>query len=454
MEDNFNFETLRNKLYSETIAWIKPEEEINEEFRRKFNKLIELCTLSMMSGEDNFFAYFMMNIKKHIKLDLPAAAGTIPSITGFEMFFNPTIFLSCSILQMKSALKHEIYHIINQHYKREKSLIKKYSKLAINLAMDVSINQYIKNLPAWSNTLENVGLAYNIELKIGKTLEEYVDEIQNAINLHKNEKAKATIEDTIDEYTQRNQQLHDIWHEAWKNITEEEVDVLTKKTALLSVKGNIPKQIDKYIKDISRNPEIRWQDYLKKTVGTLPEGHRKTITRRNRRQPDRMDLQGTLSRKIMEVIIAIDISGSISDKEFYQSMTEVFSIIKNHNYEVTIIECDSKIRRIYKVKNIKQVKKKINTRGATAFSPVFEYINIQAHRNCILVYFTDGLGERELTVIPSNYRTIWVLTGKAGQLSLKHPYGKILKLSNVEYEEPDILYAKNELKEIRMEWAR
>ncbi|MDF2880428.1 MAG: peptidase [Clostridiaceae bacterium] len=454
MEENFNFETLRVELYSEVISWIKPEEEINEQFKRKFLKLIELCTLSMMSGEDNFFAYFMMNISKHIKLDLPSAAGTIPNITGFEMFFNPKIFLSCSILQMESIIKHEIYHIINQHYKRERALRKKYSKLAINLAMDVSINQYIKNLPPWSNTLESVGMSYNVELKMGKTLEEYVDDIERAIYSHKDEKAKAVIDDILDDNLQRNEELHNIWDKAWNNMNMEDIDGLTKRTALQSVKGNIPEQIEKYIKDMNRNSQIRWQDYLKKISGTLPEGHRKTITRRNRRQPDRLDLHGTLSKKITEIIIALDISGSISDNEFYQSIGEVFSIIKNQNREVTIIECDSAIRRIYKVKNTMQVKKKINTRGATAYSPVFEYMNMHGHRNSILVYFTDGLGEKELTVAPLNYHIIWVLTGKGKELSLNHPYGKILRLSNVEYEEPDIFYAKNELKEIRMEWAR
>jgi len=72
----------------------------------------------------------------------------------------------------------------------------------------------------------------------------------------------------------------------------------------------------------------------------------------------------------------------------------------------------------------------------------------------ILLYFTDGLGEKELKIKPKNYRIIWVLTGKGKELSIKHSYGRVLRLSNVEYEEPDIFYAKNELKEIRAEWAR
>lgn len=454
MEENFNFEALRRELYSEAISWVKPEEEINEQFKRKFLKLIELCTLSMMSGEDNFFAYFMMNISKHIKLNLPAAAGTIPNIEGFEMFFNPKIFLSSSVLQMDAIIKHEIYHIINQHYKREKALRKKYSKLAVNLAMDVSINQYIKNLPPWSNTLENVSMAYNVDLKIGRTMEEYADDIERAINMLKDKKAKTESNNITNHNPQINEELHDIWDKAWSNMTMEEIDALTKKTALQSVKGSIPQQIDKYIKEVEKESQIRWQDYLKKIAGTLPEGRRKTITRRNRRQPERLDLPGTLSRKITEIIIAIYISGSISDNEFYQSIREVFSIIKNQNHDITIIECDSEIRRIYTVKNVKQVKKKINTRGATAFSPVIEYMNMHGNRNSILVYFTDGLGEKELKIKPKNYRIIWVLTGKGKELSIKHSYGSILRLSNVEYEEPDIFYAKNELKEIRAEWAR
>ncbi len=49
-------------------------------------------------------------------------------------------------------------------------------------------------------------------------------------------------------------------------------------------------------------------------------------------------------------------------------------------------------------------------------------------RNNILIYFTDGVGEKELTVKPVNSNTIWVLSGKE-ELSLEKPFGIIKRIN-------------------------
>ena len=115
----------------------------------------------------------------------------------------------------------------------------------------------------------------------------------------------------------------------------------------------------------SSKGELPWNLYLKKLMGTVEANKKKTTTRRNRRQPNRLDLRGELRGHKAEIAVAIDISGSISDEEFKQAIKEVLSIVKNHNQEITIIECDKEIRRAYKVKSIKDVKDRITTGGGT-----------------------------------------------------------------------------------------
>ena len=96
-----------------------------------------------------------------------------------------------------------------------------------------------------------------------------------------------------------------------------------------------------------------------KSVASLKLRQKKTITRRNRRQPNRLDLRGELRNHKAEIIVAIDISGSISDEEFKQAVKEVLSIVKNYNHEITIVECDKEIKNAYKVKNIYDIKNKM-----------------------------------------------------------------------------------------------
>ena len=168
-------------------------------------------------------------------------------------------------------------------------------------------------------------------------------------------------------------------------------------------------------------------------MGTIESNRKKTVTRLNRRQPHRLELRGELRNHKANVAVAIDISGSISDEEFCGAIKEIFSIVKNYNEEITIIECDNKIRRSYKVKKIKDVQERIAKGGGTKFSPVFKYAN-QKNIN-LLIYFTDGKGEERLEVKPIGYKILWVITGRGKELSLKEPYGAVKVLKEVKIKE-------------------
>ena len=121
------------------------------------------------------------------------------------------------------------------------------------------------------------------------------------------------------------------------------------------------------------------------------------------------------------IFVALDISGSISDAEFKQAMQEVFQIVKSYDHQITVIECDNQIRRTYTVNHLKDLKERLNIRGGTEFAHVIEYAN---HHNIdLLVYFTDGKGEKKLAVTPQGYKILWVISGKGEDLSLEKPYG-------------------------------
>lgn len=441
------FEALRKKLLKTVLQSdeLKSKniltEAVKSGFNRKFFELIELCNFSLMSDEDNFFALFLVQIKTEISFKLSTALGTKISGTNFVMYFNPRIFLECSLKEMQALIKHEIYHIMSRHYLRAKALKNKCSELAISLAMDVAINQYIMNLPSWSVDLESVRGTYNVDLKEEQTMEEYAALIQAAIeSLTKKGKSNNI----------RTRPMHEFWDENSDNL---QMDEVIKNISGNAARGKIPESINLLIKSFDKTSQISWKDYLKRAIGILPAGHKKTVTRKDRRQPDRLDLRGKLSSRIPKLLVAIDISGSITDKEIQNIMTEVFSIIKNYSYEITVIECDNKIRRIYKVRSIKDVKEKINTKGGTLFNPVFQYIYENRLKEYVLIYFTDGLGEKALMQAPYNYKTIWVLTGNEAELSLREPNGVVIKLNsnNVKKEAVDI---RNEMQDIPREWAK
>ena len=415
----------------------KFEVKIEEDFKRDFFSLVNKVNLSLMEDNENFYGYFLFQMEREIRFDISSATSVNFKGAKYVMYFNPIIFLELNMKQMETTIKHEILHVISQHLIRSKELKGKYSTLALNISMDVVVNQYLDYLPPYSITLEYINNKYDMKLEPYKTFEYYLEKVQTELDLQEENDEGEEVdsnENVIVDFDP--ERTHDMWEES-DEVDEKTLNEFTEKFADSAQKGKNPNYIDAMIKSLkNRNGELPWNLFLKKLMGTIEANKKKTVTRRNRRQPSRLDLRGELRGHKAEIAVAIDISGSISDEEFKQAIKEVLAIVKSHNQEITIIECDKEIRRAYKVKSPRDVQERIATGGGTKFSPVFEYANNKKIN--LLIYFTDGKGEEKLEVIPRGYKTLWVISGRGDKLSLREPFGVVKKLKKVDIKQDTI----------------
>lgn len=415
----------------------KFEVKIEEDFKRDFLSLVNKVNLSLMEDNENFYGYFLFQMEREIRFDISSATSVNFKGAKYVMYFNPIIFLELNMKQMETTIKHEILHVISQHLIRAKELKGKYSTLALNISMDVVVNQYLDYLPPYSITLEYINNKYDMKLEPYKTFEYYLEKVQTELDLQEENDEGEEVdsnENVIVDFDP--ERTHDMWEES-DEVDEKTLNEFTEKFADSAQKGKNPNYIDAMIKSLkNRNGELPWNLFLKKLMGTIEANKKKTVTRRNRRQPSRLDLRGELRGHKAEIAVAIDISGSISDEEFKQAIKEVLAIVKSHNQEITIIECDKEIRRAYKVKSPRDVQERIATGGGTKFSPVFEYANNKKIN--LLIYFTDGKGEEKLEVIPRGYKTLWVISGRGDKLSLREPFGVVKKLKKVDIKQDTI----------------
>lgn len=452
------FERRVNKLYQQVNKLIDSAEmykakrngekfqpEITKEFKEDFFKLVDKVILSLMEDKDNFYGYFLFQMGREIRFDITSASGVNFKGAKYVIYFNPILFLQLNMKQMETTIKHEIHHVLSLHLSRVKELKNKYSTLTVNLAMDIVVNQYLDNLPPYSTTLKDVNLKYNLNMEAYNTLEYYAEKIQSELDLMEEndegeEDDSQMTNSMVESYNP--EKMHDMWQES-DEFDEKTLREFAEKVINASQKGTIPSQVESLIANLKNSQgEIPWNIMLKKLMGTVESNKKKTITRRNRRQPNRLDLRGEIRNHKSEIAVAIDISGSISNEEFKQVIKEVLSIVKNYNHEITIIECDKEVKRVYKAKSVRDIKKRLTSGGSTKFTPVFEYAN---NTKCnLLIYFTDGKGERKLEVVPRGYRTLWVISGRGDELSLDESYGPVKKLSNVEVKDTEL-----ELKDVK-----
>ncbi|MBN1049822.1 VWA-like domain-containing protein [Clostridium botulinum] len=443
MDFNDKKEDLLKKAYN-----IKSIDEFDNMYIKSFFELVEQVILDLLESEDSFFGQFMLSVKRQIRIDLKSPIATIPKRSGFNMYFNPILFLQCEKKEMSALFKHEIYHIMYSHFSRERKMKERLSKEAINTALDISINQYIKNLPSWSKKINSINMEYNLNLKEDRSVEEYAAEIYKSI---KSRIKEPTIdkEESLDEINLEN--AHDIWEEI--DVSQEDIESLTKKTAISIYDENIPSDIEEIILSYSEKAEISWQRILKNILPSIKSGYKKTTTRRNRRQPNRLDLRGRLPKNESELIVAIDISASMSDDTLHKILIEILEISKTINNTITIIECDDAIKRVYKLRSEKDIKKRCENNGSTTFTPVFKYILENNLRNSVLIYFTDGVGEKELEIKPLNKRIIWVLIGSE-EFSLKNTYGIVKRIGNDKEEKLEGNVGLRMVNAVIHDWAR
>ena len=388
---------------------------------------------SLLLEEDQFFGYFYLQMAHRIRFDMTSAFGINLKQGGYVLYVNPFILLRQPPDVMKEGIKREILHIISAHLMRVKTLSQSFNKTAVHMAMDMVVNDYLEHVDRDAVTVANVNERFGLMLKRFRTIEYYAKAIDKAMKEKPELFVPIDNSDTAVAMEFDPQTSHDIWDES-DSIDTDTMDQITERYINEASKGDMEGYVKSLIDTFQKTRRaLPWYFYLKKLMGKVASGYKKTTMRRNRRQPERLELSGTLRQHKANVWVALDMSGSITDAEFTNALEQVLQIVHAYNHRITVVECDNEVRRTYTMESVKDVKPRLDVRGATAFSPVFSLAN--QNRVDLLVYFTDGKGEERLREAPKGYKVLWVLTGEKPQLSLHNPYGMVRELGYVGVDE-------------------
>ena len=388
---------------------------------------------SLLLEEDQFFGYFYLQMAHRIRFDMTSAFGINLKQGGYVLYVNPFILLRQPPDVMKDGIKREILHIISAHLMRVKTLSQSFNKTAVHMAMDMVVNDYLEHVDRDAVTVANVNERFGLMLKRFRTIEYYAKAIDKAMKEKPELFVPIDNSDTVVAMEFDPQTSHDIWDES-DSIDTDTMDQITERYINEASKGDMEGYVKSLIDTFQKTRRaLPWYFYLKKLMGKVASGYKKTTMRRNRRQPERLELSGTLRQHKANVWVALDMSGSITDAEFTNALEQVLQIVHAYNHRITVVECDNEVRRTYTMESVKDVKPRLDVRGATAFSPVFSLAN--QNRVDLLVYFTDGKGEERLREAPKGYKVLWVLTGEKPQLSLHNPYGMVRELGYVGVDE-------------------
>lgn len=116
----------------------------------------------------------------------------------------------------------------------------------------------------------------------------------------------------------------------------------------------------------------------------------------------------------LNIVVALDISGSISNNEINEFMSEVDSIKAQMRARITLLVCDSKLADgcpwLFEPWDEFTLPEKFKGGGGTSFKPVMEWAEEQDEAPSLIVYFTDAQGE--FPEKEPGFPVVWLVKGK------------------------------------------
>ncbi|MHA2249559.1 MAG: vWA domain-containing protein [Candidatus Kariarchaeaceae archaeon] len=179
--------------------------------------------------------------------------------------------------------------------------------------------------------------------------------------------------------------------------------------------GRIPGALKEIINQLI-NPKLPWHTLLMQHIQHTIMSDWKWVPANRRMISMDIHLPSTI-KEHMDIIVAVDTSGSISTNELTSFVSETHAIVSSFSsVKMTLIDCDMKIQQVMVIEDGQSIDgrplpwegRDFKGRGGTSFIPVFEWVDDDGNRPDVLVYFTDGYGTFPTTTI--EYPVLWVMT--------------------------------------------
>jgi len=170
-------------------------------------------------------------------------------------------------------------------------------------------------------------------------------------------------------------------------------------------------------------PQLPWRMLLAKYM-TATARDDYNYSRPSRREGDA--IFPSLRSSEIDIVVALDTSGSIGDKEMGEFLSEIDAIKGQVRARVTLHACDAQLADdgpwSYEPWEEFKLPREFPGGGGTSFTPVFDWLAREGRRPDLVVYFTDAQGE--FPKQEPSFPVIWLIKGKA-----KVPWGQRIQLN-------------------------
>jgi predicted metal-dependent peptidase len=369
--------------------------------------------LSALIGQQPFFAVLAFNLLEVVECEtFPGTSQPNPTAAtdSKRIYVNPKFMAKLSVPERIFVLAHEITHVILQHPERMRLYqdlgfgpdMKEWDQQKFNKAADYNINDHLNKAGVGKQPLDTL-------LNAQYGMDDLVDDIY--CKLPDEPKQPGGGGGGWDQHMPAAPDAPDP-----STRTAEIQRAVAQAAAAQRAMGTMPASLQRLIDEII-DPQVRWQDMIERTILCIYGNEEASWSKLNRRKlgvAPHIPWPGRIGNQAGEVVIEVDTSGSIGDRELAVFMGEVKGVLEQvrpekiylgyvdaalHNDE--LIEFDDP-------SELTAVAQRAGGGGGTDMTVIFREIEQRSLEPVACIILTDGytgFGDE-----PEGYEVIWCIT--------------------------------------------
>lgn len=336
---------------------------------------------------------------------------------GRKFYYNSEFVFKMPLKQLEFLVGHEILHAVYDHMGRRGDRMPRLS----NIAADYCVNQDLVEQRI-GEKISVVPILFDAKFK-GWSYEEVYDYLyENSDKIDISQLEKMILDDHLEEDGDGGGDDDDEGNGKPKLSKEEaqairdEIKGAVIAAAQAAGAGNLPAGVKRLLKDITA-PVIGWKELLQQQITSVIKNDY-TFNRPNRRgwHIDAI-LPGLKPGEMIDICIAMDQSGSISEEDSKAFLGEIRGIMEAFDeYKITLWCFDTEVYNVktYTSDNIEDIENyEPMGGGGTDFEVNWEFMKQEDIEPKKFIMFTDGMPFDSWG--DENYcETVWIIKGNPG----------------------------------------
>lgn len=361
---------------------------------------------------------FFGNLATRMKLINADTWCSTAATDGLNLYYNSRFIMMLRPREVEFLVGHEVLHVVYDHIDRTNGRDKNIWNIAIDYAVNSDlvkhkIGELITTVGAlydskydnWASEAIYDDLTKNMKKMSSSDIDELIDQLLD-------DHMDGDSDDDGDSDQEGNGRPKKMSPEE-REQARQEIKQAIISAAQSAEAGTVPKGVERLIKQLT-NPVMPWRELLQSNLTSAIKSDYSWM--RPSRRSWHMDavMPGMIPGEEIDVTVMIDMSGSISNKQGMQFLSEVAGMMEAFDgYKIRIACFDTEVYNMqeYTSENLEDISNyRLCGGGGTDFDCFFKFLKAEAIEPKRLVVFTDGYpcgswGD------PDYCETTWIIHG-------------------------------------------